>query len=174
MLSFTCALLWCYNLPDCHCWYFSLGPAILEDVLIEVFRTLYTQCKTELELQAEPSFNKDHTQLSRWMIRGTYSVFKKKKPFCVWKHAVSRPWLQSVRDCDLVFFLIWVPLIAIATSVICAKVCGDIAFFFFLFFPIFRMNLLLFFFLWQKSLLGTAEIQYVAGLYYRIKLKIEV
>lgn len=45
--------------------YFSLGPAILEDVLIEVFRTLYTQCKAELELQTEPSFNKDHTQLSR-------------------------------------------------------------------------------------------------------------
>ncbi|XP_052637587.1 protein dopey-1 isoform X3 [Harpia harpyja] len=43
----------------------ELGPAILEDVLIEVFRTLYTQCKAELELQAEPSFNKDHTQLSR-------------------------------------------------------------------------------------------------------------
>ncbi|XP_010125531.1 PREDICTED: protein dopey-1-like, partial [Chlamydotis macqueenii] len=43
----------------------ELGPAILEDVLIEVFRTLYTQCRAELELQAEPSFNKDHTQLSR-------------------------------------------------------------------------------------------------------------
>lgn len=48
---------------------FILGPAILEDVLIEVFRTLYTQCKAELDLQVEPSFNKDHTQLSRWIAR---------------------------------------------------------------------------------------------------------
>lgn len=53
------------KMRECDCWYFSLGPAILEDVLIEVFRTLYTQCKAELELQTEPSFNKDHTQLSR-------------------------------------------------------------------------------------------------------------
>ena len=43
----------------------NLGPVILEDVLIEVFRTLYSQCKAELDLQMEPPFSKDHAQLSR-------------------------------------------------------------------------------------------------------------
>uniref|UniRef100_A0A8I5NMV8 DOP1 leucine zipper like protein A n=1 Tax=Papio anubis TaxID=9555 RepID=A0A8I5NMV8_PAPAN len=43
----------------------ELGPVILEDVLIEVFRTLYSQCKAELDLQTEPPFSKDHAQLSR-------------------------------------------------------------------------------------------------------------
>uniref|UniRef100_A0A8D1QS61 DOP1 leucine zipper like protein A n=1 Tax=Sus scrofa TaxID=9823 RepID=A0A8D1QS61_PIG len=43
----------------------ELGPVILEDVLIEVFRTLYSQCKAELDLQMEPPFSKDHAQLSR-------------------------------------------------------------------------------------------------------------
>lgn len=41
------------------------GPAILEDVLIEVFRTLHTQCRTELNLQNQSPFSKDHTHLSR-------------------------------------------------------------------------------------------------------------
>lgn len=41
------------------------GPAILEDVLIEVFRTLHTQCRTELDLQNQSPFSKDHTHLSR-------------------------------------------------------------------------------------------------------------
>lgn len=41
------------------------GPAILEDVLIEVFRTLYTQCQTELDLQNQSPFSKDQTHLSR-------------------------------------------------------------------------------------------------------------
>ena len=43
----------------------NLGPVILEDVLIEVFRTLYSQCKADLDLQMEPPFSKDHAQLSR-------------------------------------------------------------------------------------------------------------
>lgn len=42
-----------------------LGPAILEDVLIEVFRTLHTQCRAELDLQNQNPFSKDQTQLSR-------------------------------------------------------------------------------------------------------------
>lgn len=46
-----------------------LGPVILEDVLIEVFRTLYSQCKAELDLQMEPAFSKDHAQLSRWITK---------------------------------------------------------------------------------------------------------
>lgn len=47
------------------CLYVSPGPAILEDVLIEVFRTLHTQCRTELDLQNQSPFSKDHTHLSR-------------------------------------------------------------------------------------------------------------
>ncbi|XP_019585108.2 protein DOP1A isoform X8 [Rhinolophus sinicus] len=43
----------------------ELGPVILEDVLIEVFRTLYSQCKAVLDLQMEQPFSKDHAQLSR-------------------------------------------------------------------------------------------------------------
>ncbi|CAB1333638.1 unnamed protein product, partial [Coregonus sp. 'balchen'] len=43
----------------------ELGPAILEDVLIEVFRTLYTQCRAELDLQNHNPFSKDHAHLSR-------------------------------------------------------------------------------------------------------------
>lgn len=45
----------------------SAGPAILEDVLIEVYRTLHTQCRTELDLQNQSPFSKDHTHLSRWV-----------------------------------------------------------------------------------------------------------
>ena len=49
--------------------YINLGPVILEDVLIEVFRTLYSQCKAELDLQMETPFSKDHAQLSRWITK---------------------------------------------------------------------------------------------------------
>lgn len=54
-----------------HCFQISTsvcvhaGPAILEDVLIEVFRTLHTQCRTELDLQNQSPFSKDQTHLSR-------------------------------------------------------------------------------------------------------------
>ncbi|NWY71245.1 DOP1 protein, partial [Erithacus rubecula] len=73
----------------------ELGPAILEDVLIEVFRTLYTQCKTELELQTEPSFNKDHTQLSSKLrenkktaelIKTANLLFNSFEPYYMWDY----------------------------------------------------------------------------------------
>ncbi|KAM6367201.1 protein DOP1A isoform 4-T4 [Alca torda] len=73
----------------------ELGPAILEDVLIEVFRTLYTQCKAELELQAEPSFNKDHTQLSSKLrenkktaelIKTANLLFNSFEPYYMWDY----------------------------------------------------------------------------------------
>lgn len=51
----------------------ELGPAILEDVLIEVFRTLHTQCRTELDLQNQSPFSKDHTHLSRSVLSSTSS-----------------------------------------------------------------------------------------------------
>ncbi|NXI68506.1 DOP1 protein, partial [Anseranas semipalmata] len=72
-----------------------LGPAILEDVLIEVFRTLYTQCKAELELQTEPSFNKDHTQLSSKLrenkktaelIKTANLLFNSFEPYYMWDY----------------------------------------------------------------------------------------
>ncbi|NWR76305.1 DOP1 protein, partial [Centropus unirufus] len=73
----------------------ELGPAILEDVLIEVFRTLYTQCKAELELQSEPSFNKDHTQLSSKLrenkktaelIKTANLLFNSFEPYYMWDY----------------------------------------------------------------------------------------
>ncbi|XP_032858625.2 protein dopey-1 isoform X1 [Tyto alba] len=73
----------------------ELGPAILEDVLIEVFRTLYTQCKAELELRAEPSFNKDHTQLSSKLrenkktaelIKTANLLFNSFEPYYMWDY----------------------------------------------------------------------------------------
>ncbi|XP_010021809.1 PREDICTED: protein dopey-1 isoform X2 [Nestor notabilis] len=73
----------------------ELGPAILEDVLIEVFRTLYTQCKAELELQIEPSFNKDHTQLSSKLrenkktaelIKTANLLFNSFEPYYMWDY----------------------------------------------------------------------------------------
>nr|XP_009933921.1 PREDICTED: protein dopey-1 isoform X1 [Opisthocomus hoazin] len=73
----------------------ELGPAILEDVLIEVFRTLYTQCKAELELQAESSFNKDHTQLSSKLrenkktaelIKTANLLFNSFEPYYMWDY----------------------------------------------------------------------------------------
>ncbi|NWY50284.1 DOP1 protein, partial [Chionis minor] len=73
----------------------ELGPAILEDVLIEVFRTLHTQCKAELELQAEPSFNKDHTQLSSKLrenkktaelIKTANLLFNSFEPYYMWDY----------------------------------------------------------------------------------------
>ncbi|NXF19507.1 DOP1 protein, partial [Rhodinocichla rosea] len=82
-------------IQECDCWYFSLGPAILEDVLIEVFRTLYTQCKAELELQTEPSFNKDHTQLSSKLrenkktaelIKTANLLFNSFEPYYMWDY----------------------------------------------------------------------------------------
>lgn len=59
--------------PDRRLWVYkslmservSPGPVILEDVLIEVFRTLHTQCRTELDLHNQSPFSKDHTHLSR-------------------------------------------------------------------------------------------------------------
>ncbi|NXL63051.1 DOP1 protein, partial [Chordeiles acutipennis] len=73
----------------------ELGPAILEDVLIEVFRTLYTQCKAELELQSEPSFHKDHTQLSSKLrenkktaelIKTANLLFNSFEPYYMWDY----------------------------------------------------------------------------------------
>ncbi|NWR42323.1 DOP1 protein, partial [Regulus satrapa] len=73
----------------------ELGPVILEDVLIEVFRTLHTQCKAELELQTEPSFNKDHTQLSSKLrenkktaelIKTANLLFNSFEPYYMWDY----------------------------------------------------------------------------------------
>ncbi|KYO28002.1 protein dopey-1 isoform D [Alligator mississippiensis] len=80
----------------------ELGPAILEDVLIEVFRTLYTQCKAELDLQVEPSFNKDHTQLSSKLrenkktaelIKTANLLFNSFEPYYMWDY-VAR-WFEE-------------------------------------------------------------------------------
>ncbi|XP_075779932.1 protein DOP1A isoform X2 [Pelodiscus sinensis] len=73
----------------------ELGPVILEDVLIEVFRTLYTQCKAELDLQVEPSFSKDHTQLSSKLrenkktaelIKTANLLFNSFEPYYMWDY----------------------------------------------------------------------------------------
>uniref|UniRef100_A0A8C9RJK2 DOP1 leucine zipper like protein A n=1 Tax=Scleropages formosus TaxID=113540 RepID=A0A8C9RJK2_SCLFO len=73
----------------------ELGPAILEDVLIEVFRTLHTQCRTELDLQNQSAFSKDHTQLSSKLrenkktaelIKTANLLFNSFEPYYMWDY----------------------------------------------------------------------------------------
>ncbi|KAM5163832.1 protein DOP1A isoform 2-T2 [Mantella aurantiaca] len=73
----------------------ELGPAILEDVLIEVFRTLYTQCKAELDLQTQAPFNKDPAQLSSKLrenkrtaelIKTANLLFNSFEPYYMWDY----------------------------------------------------------------------------------------
>ncbi|KAL1781469.1 dopey-1 isoform X1 [Sigmodon hispidus] len=73
----------------------ELGPVILEDVLIEVFRTLYSQCKAELDLQTEPPFSKDHAQLSSKLrenkktaelIKTANLLFNSFEPYYMWDY----------------------------------------------------------------------------------------
>ncbi|KAJ7341697.1 hypothetical protein JRQ81_006417 [Phrynocephalus forsythii] len=73
----------------------ELGPVILEDVLIEVFRMLYTQCKAELDLQVESSFSKDHAQLSSKLrenkktaelIKTANLLFNSFEPYYMWDY----------------------------------------------------------------------------------------
>ncbi|XP_023506488.1 protein DOP1A isoform X2 [Equus przewalskii] len=80
----------------------ELGPVILEDVLIEVFRTLYSQCKAELDLQMEPAFSKDHAQLSSKLrenkktaelIKTANLLFNSFEPYYMWDY-VAR-WFEE-------------------------------------------------------------------------------
>ncbi|TNN02953.1 hypothetical protein fugu_010440 [Takifugu bimaculatus] len=73
----------------------ELGPAILEDVLIEVFRTLHTQCRTELNLQNQSPFSKDHTHLSSKLrenkktaelIKTANLLFNSFEPYYMWDY----------------------------------------------------------------------------------------
>ncbi|XP_054596555.1 protein DOP1A isoform X2 [Nothobranchius furzeri] len=73
----------------------ELGPAILEDVLIEVFRTLYTQCRMELDLQNQSPFSKDHTHLSSKLrenkktaelIKTANLLFNSFEPYYMWDY----------------------------------------------------------------------------------------
>ncbi|XP_066468571.1 protein dopey-1 isoform X2 [Tiliqua scincoides] len=73
----------------------ELGPVILEDVLIEVFRMLYTQCKAELDLQVESSFSKEHAQLSSKLrenkktaelIKTANLLFNSFEPYYMWDY----------------------------------------------------------------------------------------
>ncbi|XP_075718189.1 protein DOP1A isoform X4 [Rhinoderma darwinii] len=73
----------------------ELGPAILEDVLIEVFRTLYTQCKAELDLQTQTPFSKDPAQLSSKLrenkrtaelIKTANLLFNSFEPYYMWDY----------------------------------------------------------------------------------------
>ncbi|KAM8870669.1 protein DOP1A isoform 1-T3 [Spinachia spinachia] len=73
----------------------ELGPAILEDVLIEVFRTLHTQCRTELDLQNQSPFSKDQTHLSSKLrenkktaelIKTANLLFNSFEPYYMWDY----------------------------------------------------------------------------------------
>ncbi|XP_010902786.2 protein dopey-1 isoform X3 [Esox lucius] len=73
----------------------ELGPAILEDVLIEVFRTLHTQCRAELDLQNHNPFSKDHTHLSSKLrenkktaelIKTANLLFNSFEPYYMWDY----------------------------------------------------------------------------------------
>ncbi|CAN9514115.1 unnamed protein product [Ophioblennius macclurei] len=83
----------------------ELGPAILEDVLIEVFRTLHTQCRTELDLQNQSPFSKDHTQLSSKLrenkktaelIKTANLLFNSFEPYYMWDY-IARWFEESCR-----------------------------------------------------------------------------
>uniref|UniRef100_A0A665VI32 DOP1 leucine zipper like protein A n=1 Tax=Echeneis naucrates TaxID=173247 RepID=A0A665VI32_ECHNA len=108
----------------------ELGPAILEDVLIEVFRTLYTQCRTELDLQNQSPFSKDHTHLSSKLrenkktaelIKTANLLFNSFEPYYMWDYiarwfeeccrfrhcgSLNPPELSLVEFCQLVDFLL--------------------------------------------------------------------
>ncbi|KAM8777846.1 protein DOP1A isoform 4-T4 [Rhynchonycteris naso] len=77
----------------------ELGPVILEDVLIEVFRTLYSQCKAELDLQMEPPFSKDHAHKLREnkktaeLIKTANLLFNSFEPYYMWDY-VAR-WFEE-------------------------------------------------------------------------------
>ncbi|XP_059504449.1 protein dopey-1 isoform X4 [Stegostoma tigrinum] len=73
----------------------ELGPAILEDVLIEVFRTLHSQCKAELNLKTQFSYWEDDTQLSSKMrenkktselIKTANLLFNSFEPYYMWDY----------------------------------------------------------------------------------------
>ncbi|KAM4771624.1 protein DOP1A [Rhinophrynus dorsalis] len=73
----------------------ELGPAILEDVLIEVFKTLYKQCRAELDLQMQSPFNKDPVQLSSKLrenkrtaelIKTANLLFNSFEPYYMWDY----------------------------------------------------------------------------------------
>ncbi|KAF4794723.1 hypothetical protein TURU_100145 [Turdus rufiventris] len=102
----------------------ELGPAILEDVLIEVFRTLYTQCKAELELQTEPSFNKDHTQLSSKLrenkktaelIKTANLLFNSFEPYYMWDY-IARWFEECCRLCSKILSKVQPPLLSAGTD----------------------------------------------------------
>ncbi|CDQ64753.1 unnamed protein product [Oncorhynchus mykiss] len=80
----------------------ELGPAILEDVLIEVFRTLHTQCRAELDLQNHHPFSKDHAHLSSKLrenkktaelIKTANLLFNSFEPYYMWDY-IAR-WLED-------------------------------------------------------------------------------
>uniref|UniRef100_A0A667XX80 DOP1 leucine zipper like protein A n=1 Tax=Myripristis murdjan TaxID=586833 RepID=A0A667XX80_9TELE len=101
------------------------------DVLIEVFRTLHTQCRTELDLQNQNPFSKDQTHLSSKLrenkktaelIKTANLLFNSFEPYYMWdyiarwfedsphapRHAGSSdpPELSLVEFCQLVDFLL--------------------------------------------------------------------
>uniref|UniRef100_H3CN39 DOP1 leucine zipper like protein A n=1 Tax=Tetraodon nigroviridis TaxID=99883 RepID=H3CN39_TETNG len=113
----------------------ELGPAILEDVLIEVFRTLHTQCRSELNLQNQSPFSKDHTHLSSKLrenkktaelIKTANLLFNSFEPYYMWdyiarwfeeccRRTVNAPWHAGTLDplefslvefCQLIDFLL--------------------------------------------------------------------
>uniref|UniRef100_A0A4W5RXW6 DOP1 leucine zipper like protein A n=1 Tax=Hucho hucho TaxID=62062 RepID=A0A4W5RXW6_9TELE len=107
----------------------ELGPAILEDVLIEVFRTLHTQCRAELDLQNHNPFSKDHAQLSSKLrenkktaelIKTANLLFNSFEPYYMWDYiarwfedccrsnagSTESSGLSLVEFCQLVDFLL--------------------------------------------------------------------
>uniref|UniRef100_A0A8C2CSN9 DOP1 leucine zipper like protein A n=1 Tax=Cyprinus carpio TaxID=7962 RepID=A0A8C2CSN9_CYPCA len=85
----------------------ELGPAILEDVLIEVFRTLHTQCRAELDLQNQNPFSKDQTQLSSKLrenkktaelIKTANLLFNSFEPYYMWDYIAC--WFEECCRCS--------------------------------------------------------------------------
>uniref|UniRef100_A0A671RTL5 Protein dopey-1-like n=1 Tax=Sinocyclocheilus anshuiensis TaxID=1608454 RepID=A0A671RTL5_9TELE len=85
----------------------ELGPAILEDILIEVFRTLHTQCRAELDLQNQNPFSKDQTQLSSKLrenkktaelIKTANLLFNSFEPYYMWDYIAC--WFEECCRCS--------------------------------------------------------------------------
>ncbi|CAN0294004.1 unnamed protein product [Lampetra planeri] len=73
----------------------EIGPAILEEVLVEVFRALHGQCEMELGTGIQPLFSKDRSQLSSKMrenkqtaevVKTANLLFNSFEPYYLWDY----------------------------------------------------------------------------------------
>uniref|UniRef100_UPI00358F4F3A protein dopey-1-like n=1 Tax=Myxine glutinosa TaxID=7769 RepID=UPI00358F4F3A len=83
----------------------EIGPAILEDVLIEVFRALHTRCECEIRIRTSPAFSKDSSGLSSKIredrktaevVKTANLLFSSFEPYYIWDY-ISRQFQDCCR-----------------------------------------------------------------------------